>query len=421
MERGTGLILDGCHGAGGWAEALRALGRHGLGVEYDPDMVATARAAGHACELGDVAAVDPRELLGGERCEGLIFSPPCPSFSAAGKQLGRRDLPAIHRLIDDLAAGVDSRADAHMHDPRSILSVEPMRWATLLLPEWIALEQVPAVLPLWEHMAEHLRSHHGYSVWTGVVYAERYGVPQTRQRAVLLASRAREVSEPVATHQRYYPPKHRYAVSGNGDGHLPRWISMAEALGWIEETVVNTRADRKTPGGNEFPASRPSWGLTEKTRSWHRWRLRSGQSVAGVGRAERDADDPSVTVTGRFDLCRWTQERSATTLSGDPRVSGPGHKDGRPGSGYPRQQDNAIRVSIQEAAVLQTFRPDYPFQGTRTKQFMQVGNAVPPRLAEALLRVVLGMGPRRLEDREPVDLEGDRCVATEQHLGQRLS
>lgn len=347
------MILDAFHGAGGCAEGLRALGRHGLGVEYDPDMVATARAAGHACRLGDVSKIDPRELLMGAPCEGLIATPPCPSFSAGGKQLGRKDLPAIHHLIDAFAAGVDERASTTMHDERSILTCEPMRWATLLLPEWIMLEQVPAVLPIWEDMAAYLRVYHGYSVWTGVVYAECYGVPQTRQRAVLLASRKREVTGPVATHRRWYPPGHRYAVSGNGDGHLPPWISMATALGWNDEAVVNTRGDRKTSGGNDFQADRPSWGLTEKTRSW------------------------------------WVYNRPATTLSGDPRISGPGHKDGRPGSGYPRQQANAIRVSIEEAATLQTFPRDYPFKGTRTKQFLMCGNAVPPRMAEALLKAVI--------------------------------
>jgi DNA (cytosine-5)-methyltransferase 1 len=363
---------------------------------------------------------------------------------------------------------VDSRADAHMHDPRSILTVEPMRWATLLLPEWIALEQVPAVLPLWEHMARRLRAQHGYSVWTGLVYAERYGVPQTRQRAVLLASRAREVSEPVATHRRYYPPGHRYAESGNGDGHLPRWVSMAEALGWVEGLQVNTRAERKTPGGNNFSADRPSWGLTEKTRSWM---VRTGnfsaverdddgsRSAAGSVPYERSIDSPSPTVTGAsgrwmvqnartnatvrhesqpaptitgshdFAERRWVAEivrerksgqhvaahdddwpgrRPATFVNGWGTIAAPGHKGSRGGSDpAPRQMDGAIRVSIEEAAMLQTFPPDYPFQGTRTKQFMQVGNAVPPRMAEALLRTVLGMGPRRFEDREPVDLEGD--------------
>lgn len=126
---------------------------------------------------------------------------------------------------------------------------------------------------------------------------------------------------------------------------------MGDALGWDEGTVVNTRGARKTSGGNNFQADRPSWALTEKARSW--WR-----------------------------------DRPATTVQGDPRISGPGHKDGRPGSGYPRQQDDAIRVIIEEASILQSFRPDYPWQGKRSKQFLQCGNAVPPKLAEALLRVV---------------------------------
>jgi DNA (cytosine-5)-methyltransferase 1 len=332
-------------------------------------MVLTARAAGHACVLGDVAVVDPRELIPiGERCEGVIFSPPCPSFSAAGKQLGRRDLPAIHRLIDYMAVGMDLRPYAyiHMHDPRSILTVEPMRWVTLLTPEWIALEQVPAVLPLWEHMAECLRAQYGYSVWTGMVYAERYGVPQTRQRAVLLASRAREVSEPIATHRRYFPPGHRYAESGNGDGHLPRWVSMAEALGWNSDWVVEYRR-----GGDRIneatPVSSPSPTITSRTNRWQ---------------VKTHPDMPESTRKLRSDS--WPLDRPATTITGDPRVFPPGghHVFGS-------QSRGAIRVSIQEAAVLQTFPSDYPFQGTRTKQFLQVGNAIPCRLAQRLLESVL--------------------------------
>jgi DNA (cytosine-5)-methyltransferase 1 len=193
-------------------------------------------------------------------------------------------------------------------------------------------------------------------------------VPQTRQRAVLLASRAREVSEPVATHRRYYPPGHRYAVSGNGDGNLPRWISMAEALGWgmTERPSMSVTSGGTYTGGAEVFGSGARKGI-ERERAAHRW---------------VHPDMPASTQALRGE--DWPSLRPATTIAGDPRVFPPGGHH-VPGA----QSHGAIRVSVQEAAILQTFRPDYPFKGTKTKQHMQVGNAVPPKLAEALLKSVI--------------------------------
>lgn len=55
-----------------------------------------------------------------------------------------------------------------------------------------------------------------------------------------------------------------------------------------------------------------------------------------------------------------------------------------------RSEATAVRVSIEEAGVLQTFPPDYPWQGTKSAQFRQVGNAVPPLLAYRVLEAVGG-------------------------------
>ncbi len=92
-----------------------------------------------------------------------------------------------------------------------------------------------------------------------------------------------------------------------------------------------------------------------------------------------------------------TQEDcSATTVQGDPRIGRPGHKD-REGGESQFAQDS-VRITVQEAAVLQTFPPDYPWQGTKTKQFEQVGNAWCPLAAIHVLGMAAGIEPREVAE-----------------------
>lgn len=65
-------------------------------------------------------------------------------------------------------------------------------------PEWVAMEEVPDVLPLWKQYAAILRAW-GFSVWVGILNAADYGVPQTRRRAILLASRVRTAEPPLCS------------------------------------------------------------------------------------------------------------------------------------------------------------------------------------------------------------------------------
>lgn len=139
----------------GFSEVLRPLGLHGRGLEMDPVACATRRAAGHGTVECDVTAEPTARYAG---TSGLVGGPPCPPFGKSGRRLGLTDLPLVHEAIDDLARGLDTRGvhAARCLDPRSILTAEPMRWLYGLRPDWVVLEQVPAVLPVWRQYAEIL-------------------------------------------------------------------------------------------------------------------------------------------------------------------------------------------------------------------------------------------------------------------------
>lgn len=230
-------------GAGGWDLGARAIGiPDPLGIEWDADACATRIAAGLPTVEGDVALLDPRAHA---PTVGLIASPPCQSYSKAGKRGGNRDLALVLELMDDLVVGRDRRAELgrqlaaeapegalfgfEVEDTRSLLVVEPLRWVLATHPRFVALEQVPGVLPVWEAMALHLRAL-GYSTWTGVLRSDEFGVPQTRDRAFLIADRDGSVTAPAATHQRWAKGRERREPT-DAAGLLP-WVSMAEALGW---------------------------------------------------------------------------------------------------------------------------------------------------------------------------------------------
>lgn len=122
---------------------------------------------------------------------------------------------------------------------------------------------------------------------------------------------------------------------------------------------------------------------------------RTNSKVAGGGmaptiRVPMGRPSPSVTAKAGGQWL-WCFERPATVVQGDPRIFSPGGhiaNDGRDNSKMVGRSENAIRVELHELAALQDFPDAYPFQGTKTQRARQIGNAVPPTLAEVIVRAV---------------------------------
>lgn len=80
------IHLDLFAGAGGWSTAASRLGTRLVGLELDPAACDTRTAAGHATISTDITAFPTGPLASGVL--GMTASPPCQSWSAAGKRLG---------------------------------------------------------------------------------------------------------------------------------------------------------------------------------------------------------------------------------------------------------------------------------------------------------------------------------------------
>jgi DNA (cytosine-5)-methyltransferase 1 len=333
----------------------------------------------------------------------------------------------------------------HGLDERSILVLHPLHVIVNERPTFVVLEQVKQVRPIWD-VYKTLLEEIGYAVDVRVWSSEEYGAPQTRQRASLVALKADPLAGRLtglhapATHSRYYPRD-----KARRDEGVPSFVTIAEALGRFGAIRSNygTGGDASNRGerNHDEPAAtvtgkvgRNKWlfagaGATALQTSRQQPRtedepahtvtgsrsaawvpdgsrlLDDGETVVlGDVRASRgtvrDLDEPSPTITGSLDNgnyrwqpvvavpgdTSWVETRPSPTVVGSFRpdiIAAPGYrKAGDP----PRQKTpGSIQVSVEEAAMLQTFPADYPWFGSKTEQYQQIGNAVPPVVAQAVV------------------------------------
>ncbi|NIL74881.1 DNA cytosine methyltransferase [Rhodococcus sp. B10] len=242
-------------------------------------------------------------------------------------------------------------------DPRRSLLAEFGRIATSLRPELVVVENVPGLQkPLrggpFDEFISNLHKA-GYDTNVAILRALEFGVPQERKRLVVVASRIGPASLPAATHvlTRKRAKTVRQAIgklpalkAGEVDAKDPDHAAMKLA-------DINLARIRATPEGGD-------------RRDW------DSDLVAECHREHSGHTD----AYGRM---WWDRPASGLTTR---CIS---YSNGR--FGHP-EQDRAI--SLREAACLQTFPRSFKFTGTLTSRAKQVGNAVPPlmaqRIAEAL-------------------------------------
>ena len=225
-------------------------------------------------------------------------------------------------------------------------------------PDILSMENVPRLAHF--HGGELLRDflrglgQAGYAVWARMVDCAAYGVPQTRQRLVALASRVGPIELIPPTHK---PSRHR--TMRNAIEGLPP-IAAGECA---RDDPLHRASRLSAVNLARIQASKPG-------KTWRDW---DPQLIAKCHRKRTGRWYQSV-----YDRMAWDAPAPTITTQCN------GFGNGR--FGHP-EQDRAI--SLREAALLQTFPPSYEFFKPSTRWPISAtarcsGNAVPVALAQAV-------------------------------------
>jgi len=173
---------------------------------------------------------------GVQQLDCLIGGPPCQGFSQMRRMVERSKSSIV-------GFGGYNRLD---QDPRNDLVLRFLEIAAVLQPKVVIIENVPQFLRHYHNgevggiarQVQDILNKLGYDVCYGVVNAADYGVPQLRERTIIIASRIGNIEIPPATHE------------ASGSTLLP-WITVRDALGDIPQ-VVNPINDYSSPPENAF-------------------------------------------------------------------------------------------------------------------------------------------------------------------------
>lgn len=361
------LAVDLFAGGGGLSLGLEEAGfRVAFGADHDKHAMQThaANFQGLSAQL-DLAdpAVEKRviDLLKQVPVALLAGGPPCQPFSRAGRS-------AIRFLVDQ-----GKRA---AYDDRRDLWKVWLRIALAVKPKAVMLENVPDMalgddLGVVRQIVEALQAG-GYETHLDIVEAPDFGVPQHRQRLILVA--LKDEVAPFA-----WPAPVPKVTIWEAIGDLP---ALGDGVGASELPYLK---QKRTPfqerARHGMPPGQVRMVYDHVTRAV---RDDDREAFALMGPNTRYSHLPDHLKRYRDDTFddkykRHGKDELARSITAHIAKDGYWYI-------HPTEERT---LSVREAARLQTFPDWYRFAGTRTHAYKQIGNAVPPLLAERIGRQIL--------------------------------
>ena len=324
-----------------------------LGQDFDTACIRTMEANGHKGIAGDIRTIEPETLLSQS---GMTFGepflicggPPCQPFSTAGKRLG-------------------------INDPRGSLFKEFVRMIDTIRPRFFVMENVKGL------MSSMLKDENGkptstkvldiildefrklnYKTIYGVLDAVNYGVPQFRERFVIIGSRDNEgIFLPAPTH---------FHVHQNEEY---RWYTLGQTIKDLEDrpgecaefSENRLKYLRMVPEGGNWK-NLPADVIKEAMGGAYE----SGGGKVGFYR-RLSYSQPCPTVV--------TSPVQKATMMCHPTKDRP--------------------LSVAEYARIQQFPDNWVLTGSVTEKYRQIGNAVPVGLAKAIGEALIAVAEGKSE------------------------
>jgi DNA (cytosine-5)-methyltransferase 1 len=291
------------------------------------------------------------------KADVIIGGPPCQGFSVAGKM--------------------------DIHDPRNRLLYNFVEVVRVKRPKYFVLENVKALgtLAKWSLVRSTLLAAFqeiGYKVEYRVLNAADYGVPQLRERVFFIGTSIIEglIGFPSPTHLNQWIPARNIFVG------LPEPGEAGNEGKCMAKIRLTTRPVlRKSPyAGMLFNGQGRLIDLNKPAPTMHASMGGNKTPMIDLNQLNNPSKEP------------WINRYHKGILEGKP-------------AGTCNPPDYLRRITMREAARLQTFPDDFKFCGKLSSQYRQVGNAVPPRLAYCIARGILDC---LCNKNEPQLLQGDQ-------------
>lgn len=319
-----------------------------VAVENNPDSASTYKHNHPNTQViqEDIEKVNPETLI--DHPPFVLFGgPPCQGFSTSNTRT------------------------RNWNNPNNGLFEEFIRFVNVLQPEWIVFENVEGIGRYEKgEVVRRLESQLkklGYETWKKVLRASDYGVPQMRHRFFLVANRVNASYEFPAPELQQVTVQEAIGdlpVLANGDNYheLPYLSEACSSFARRMREYSTHSLQNYVSRNNEYVIDR--YRYIGPGQNWQAIPLDLMKNYAGLERTHSgiyrrlDPQQPSVVISNY---------RKNMLI-------------------HPEQHRG---LSVREAARLQSFPDHFVFRGSLTNIQQQIGNAVPPLLAQKLFQSII--------------------------------